>query len=245
MIAVAVTEKNRRPSVGPGVSPEGVLSLDGRRLNLLLFFSVFSVVNAFSWRSSRILARGAFPISPKGEKRETKWWVAYHVPILADLDGEGAPEVLLAGGPYLTAALRLDGEPVWHTDYVWGKPARPMQGVGDVDGDGRVEVGSCEPDRGFVCLDGATGQVRWTWPDLRANPASIVTCDVDGDGLEEFVLPSEKELIAFNGRGGAPTVIWRMPLPAACRQVVIADADGDGLAEILMPCADGYLYCVR
>lgn len=195
--------------------------------------------------TERILARGAFPISPKGEKRETEWWVAYHVPILADLDGDSAPEVLLAGGPYLTAALRLSGEPVWHTDYVWGKPARPMQGIGDVDGDGLVEVGSCEPDRGFVCLDGATGQVRWTWPDLRANPSSIVTCDVDGDGLEEFVLAGEKDLIAFNGKGGSPGVVWRMPLPAACRQVVIADADGDGLAEILMPCADGYLYCVR
>ncbi|OGG45874.1 MAG: hypothetical protein A3F84_17110 [Candidatus Handelsmanbacteria bacterium RIFCSPLOWO2_12_FULL_64_10] len=195
--------------------------------------------------TERILARGAFPISPKGEKRETEWWVAYHVPILADLDGDSAPEVLLAGGPYLTAALRLSGEPVWHTGYVWGKPARPMQGIGDVDGDGLVEVGSCEPDRGFVCLDGATGQVRWTWPDLRANPSSIVTCDVDGDGLEEFVLAGEKDLIAFNGKGGSPGVVWRMPLPAACRQVVIADADGDGLAEILMPCADGYLYCVR
>ena len=193
----------------------------------------------------RILAHGTFPIAPQGQKRETEWWVAYHVPIVADVDGDGMLEVLLAAGPYLTALLRLDGTPVWHTDYVWGKPARPMQGIGDVDGDGRVEVGSCEPGRGFVCMDGATGAVQWTWPELEVRPSSIVTCDVDGDGVEEFLLPAEKELIAFNGKGKKANVVWRLPLPAACREVVAADADGDGLAEILIPCGDGYLYCVR
>ena len=196
--------------------------------------------------AERILARGTFPIVPKGEKREADWWVAYQVPVVTDLNGDASAEALLAGGGYLTSALRLEGEPIWHGDYATS--GRPMQGIGDVDGDGRLEVGSCEPDRGFVCFDGATGEVRWTWADLQVQPSaitSIVTCDVDGDGLEEFLLPSEKELIAFNGRDGKANVVWRMPLPATCRQVVVSDADGDGRAEILMPCADGYLYCVR
>jgi outer membrane protein assembly factor BamB len=193
----------------------------------------------------RILARGTFPIPSEGQQRDAEWWVAYQVPVVSDLDGDGTPEVLLGAGPYLTGVLRLDGTPVWHTDYVWGKPARPMQGIGDVDGDGRIEVGSCEPDRGFVCLDGATGAVRWAWPEMEVRPSSIATCDVDGDGVEEFLLPAHDELIALNGRGGGPNVVWRLHLPAACREVVAADADGDGFAEILVPCGDGYLYCVR
>lgn len=69
--------------------------------------------------------------------------------------------------------------------------------------------------------------------------------DVDSDGLEEFLLPAGQELIAFNGRGGKATEVWRLALPAPCREVVVADVDNDGLAEILAPCSDGYLYCVR
>lgn len=198
--------------------------------------------------TERMLVKGTFPIVPEGQRREADWWVAYHVPIVVDLDGDGAPEVILGGGPNLTAALRLDGAPIWHGEHAKLKPNRPMPGVGDVDGDGRLEVGAWEPDRRFVCFDGATGKVRWTWAEIQALPShvtSITTCDVDGDGLEEFVVPMEKELIAFNGKGGKANVIWRMPLPAACREAVAADADGDGRAEVLMACSDGYLYCVK
>jgi outer membrane protein assembly factor BamB len=195
--------------------------------------------------AERILARGTFPIAPEGRKRETEWWVAYHVPVVADVDGDGLPEILLAAGSYLTALLRTDGTPLWHTDYVWGKGARPMQGIGDVDGDGWIEVGSCEPDRGFVCLDGATGETRWTWELPDSRPSSIATCDVDGDGLEEFLVPAGKELVALNGKGGEAHVVWRLPLPASCREAVAADVDGDGAAEILVPCDDGHLYCVK
>jgi outer membrane protein assembly factor BamB len=192
--------------------------------------------------AERILAYGTFPIQP--EPRQKEWWCAYYTPIVIDLDGDGTAEVILGGGSYLTGMLRLDGIPVWHTEYVWGKP-RPMQGVGDVDGDGWLEVGSWEPERGFVCLDGATGAVRWEWPTLEVRAASIAACDVDGDGLEEFLAPVERELVAFNGKGGRANVVWRFELPASCREVVAADVDGNGLAEILAPCSDGYLYCVR
>jgi outer membrane protein assembly factor BamB/predicted Ser/Thr protein kinase len=141
---------------------------------------------------------------------------------LADLDGDGEPEVLAlgpgqlkAGDQTLGAWSSRTGELLWreqvrgaYSTYDWLPPmAWPL--VEDLDGDGKAEVvipdwGPLPPSngyRGVRMLEGATGVTRWTRPMRPYTRASdgvihiVAAPDVTGDGVSELVAVSQ-----FDGR---------------------------------------------
>jgi hypothetical protein len=158
---------------------------------------------------------------PRGQPIDLRFVPARPVQY-ADLDGDGAMDVLAVNAPYASspvrelaafspaAGMRMWLEPIGipFTD----RNAPPMMGwplVVDLDGDGRAEVvipdrGSLAPhgaDQGVRLIDGATGRTRWlvpSSPDTKREDGLahlIAGPDLDGDGTRDLVAVSR-----YNGR---------------------------------------------
>ncbi|MBS7615175.1 VCBS repeat-containing protein [Candidatus Bathyarchaeota archaeon] len=67
-----------------------------------------------------------------------------------------------------------------------------------------------------------------------------MACDINGDGLEEFLFANAANVMAMrNGK-----VVWNISLPSVITQLALADADDDGFTEILAGAENGKLYCI-
>ncbi len=134
--------------------------------------------------------------------------------VLADVDGDGSPEIVTAHGGGWVSVYNSQGyfKPGW--------PQQPttseLRGllVSDLDGDGRLEiivtaaVGSAvntwvyEPD----------GSLRPGWPQLNSTlgyawgvyNANAAAGDLDGDGTREIVVPSDVHYINAYHPDGSP-----------------------------------------
>lgn len=172
-------------------------------------------------------------------------FTAYGSPILLDLDNDGNEEILVAGCFGGFGALRDDYSILWWKRTPFTDMMLRLPGIADIHGDGRLCIGICHANGDFSCLDGATGKERWSI-DLRSATADIVSCDIDGDGKEEFIAgTTDGRLIAIgidsSGRG---TIRWSVNIGFALGNPIVADVDGDGFCEILVVSGDGRLVCV-
>ncbi|HEX9735982.1 MAG TPA: VCBS repeat-containing protein, partial [Thermoanaerobaculia bacterium] len=110
-------------------------------------------------------------------------------PTIADVDGDGRANVLVATATELIAFEAGLG-------VKWRRPIGPdfggITGVSafDLDGDGVREVLFLD-ERTFYILDGATGAVVHSRPNKSKTGSEYpVAADVDGDGLVEVLVPS-------------------------------------------------------
>ncbi len=124
-------------------------------------------------------------------------------PTVADFDGDGLPEIGVAGnGVYVV--IEDDGTEKWSrpiNDYSSGFTG---SAVFDFEGDGKAEVVFADEQDVWV-FDGATGAVK-----LQESQHSSATCseypaiaDVDGDGQAEIIYSSS----TYGGREKGVTVI--------------------------------------
>jgi outer membrane protein assembly factor BamB len=193
---------------------------------------IFYVLDA---RTGKPLLVSRFP------EKEIGGWTAYSHPILYDFNGDGALEVLMSGCTYTLALLTLDDKMIWHTPHLGGTTSQ----VGVRRNAGRVEIGAAMYYKGgFCCYAGKDGALLWTFKPARNVSTDIVTCDVDGDGEEEFIFGAGKTLYALGSKGNEAVVKWRLDLPQNVFSPICADADGDGDSEVLALSADGNVYCV-
>ncbi len=153
-------------------------------------------------------------------------------PSLADLDGDGRPEVVFGA-----AVLNADGVLVWeqgtgagegtNAGYVGGIAA-----IADLDGDGRPDVVS-----GHRAFHG-DGTPMWTATPPDGYPA---IAQFDADAQPEVVLVASGNVYLLDGRTGA--VEWGpTALPGGGRggPPTVADFDGDGAPEIGVAGAASY-----
>jgi len=188
----------------------------------------------------------------------------------ADLDRDGRPEVLAYQGPAVfgarlysglpqvkpalpkstcLTAFRQDGTRLW----TWGTPNptdRPYTShayescvaVGDVDGDGRVEVALADGRKVYL-LDGMTGRVR-AEAEMPEDNFYIVQV------LGERVAPGEAAVVVKNGEGGygqwrygEPLIaldaklkpVWGpVAIPGAGHHILALDLDADKGNEFLI-----------
>ncbi|MDO8587768.1 MAG: hypothetical protein Q7T82_12085, partial [Armatimonadota bacterium] len=144
---------------------------------------------------------------------------------------------------YVTALMNVDGRPEWYGKYNDGPSA--LQGIGNVDGSGKLSIGGAGYSDGFRCMDPATGAVKWTYAlPSPASDGATITADVDGDGIEEFLFTRGQTLYALNGKDGQPNLVWQIALPALPGPLAYADADGDGSPEIIFGGGDGNIYLI-
>ena len=194
---------------------------------------------------------------------------------VADLDGDGIPEILVPYGPQTASAgpggvraLRRNSSQLWDHPSSNDFPSYPgnnfplgvvsTPAVGDLDGDGIVEVAWGSFDGKVYVVDGRDGANKPGWPIFVRDTvwSSPVLADLDGDGFKEVVIGVDSHLeevyqtidggalhvFRYNGTGmGAPASIPVPEFPGYPVNVdqtvfsapAVGDIDGDGRPEIV------------
>jgi outer membrane protein assembly factor BamB len=166
---------------------------------------------------------------------------------VGDVDGDGVTEVVISafdGGVY---AVPGDGggrsvirTPKWSFEadaLVWSSAA-----IGDVDGDGALEVVVGSDDKNVYVLDGATGAEKWRFATLARVRSSPTLADIDGDGQLEIVIGSN-QIYALDAR--ARRRKWAYTLQTTTfSSAAIGDIDGDGDLEVVVGSYDNIVYAL-
>jgi hypothetical protein len=173
-------------------------------------------------------------------------WVAYAVPVLVDLNGDGTLEIFYGRCAYLTALLDTNCNVIWQRDFsaAGNNGCIILQGVGDYNHDGNLELGGVykNPSTGnyeFRFYRALSGEnlVTYSLSGWGVPCTDVVTADLDGDGDDEFLFGQGSSLLCMGSRG----LEWSLYLGASPGEIALADVDKDGVLEILVSTSDGYV----
>ncbi len=158
-------------------------------------------------------------------------------PVLADLDGDGDSEILIAldmesADTDGLLALQADGTFLWQRRYTSAGPIS----AADLNNDGQVEIALSGYGPGlnrfytFLLNDDGEQITRW----LGGSPMGTVIADLDGDGKSEVVFCTDKEVAAGRAAGGTA---WKTkvsdPLDIG-GGLCVGDLNEDGLGEVYL-----------
>ncbi len=194
-------------------------------------------------------------LGPTGEERKGTSICGYHAPILTDIEDDGRVEIVWGGG---WGSLAVDRKYDWvianvtftYTAQVWVKLFGggdsdeiygKMPAVADVDGDGIKEVGIGNRNGTFHCFDGSSGRLEWNFA-VGSSSSDVHSCDIDGDGLAEFLFGTGDGRLISLGRDG---IEWEMYFGDTVGEPILCDLDGDMRSDILVPVMDGYVYALH
>lgn len=156
----------------------------------------------------------------------------YSTPIVADIDADGKPEVLVTAATSTSDLMVFNGE---DGTLQWKAPGVDNQSglaAADVDGDGYAEVfattGSCYSAHTARAYD-YTGALLWETTIGTACETYPTVADIEGDGVAEVVV-NEYVLDAQTG-----AVKFKLPYTSDnWGAPVVVDLDLDGKKEILL-----------
>ena len=196
--------------------------------------------------------------------RGTGWGEIFRVgtfraePIVADFVGNGRKQILYATSQNVVSLLDMDGHIIWQKCSVGSKPVSPqgiLPSVGDFDGDGRLEMCGIAWHDGQLdsvidgynvrCFDIATGALEWKLKvPQQGHAVTSVSCDIDGNGLDEVLLSSDNTLYAIGvtEQEAQGIIKWKLELPSRLGPATVTQLYEGGEIQIIVVCADGYVY---
>jgi hypothetical protein len=153
-------------------------------------------------------------------------------------------DIVISGGFGGFGVIGKDGNAKWWKSAPFGDTLYRLPGIGDVDGDGRLEFAQSHVDGKIRIYDYETGVERAAL-DLKAIATDILTVDLNGDGRMEFVMgTNDGRLIAIEGGGNDFVARVVYETDSAMGSPIAADLDGDGTSEIYIVSGDGNLHCI-
>jgi chitodextrinase len=169
---------------------------------------------------------------------DTNQW-QYQMPSLADLDGDGREEIVIATQDKKVYVLNETGgdEPGWPftlPNYAGGGAA-----IGDIDGNGDLEIVVTTRNTGETYAlhhNGTQMWLRWLPQNLFFNPSPALA-DITGDGkLEALIASSNGRLycVQYNGADAPGWPQYYSTTTYTESSPVVADVDGDGSVDILL-----------
>ncbi len=154
----------------------------------------------------------------------------YHrlAPIIADLNGDGEPEIVTVSQHGIVRAFTTEGQTLWQSNIdqtVYGNAA-----ADDLDGDGRPEVVVATMQKQLHVLD-ANGK---EWPGFPIDMGSFIDkgvalADVDGDSLPEMVLGTFDRKLHCLNKKGHELPGWPVPLPVRIHFAPVVARDNQGI----------------
>ena len=201
-------------------------------------------------------------------------WVPYagSIPSIADLDGDGTPEIIsvtlaLSNQPSTVTAIHADGTslpgfPATSSQYSFSDLKGSPAAVGDIDGDGHNEIVAFAYGRVVKVSDAGVVSLVAQMAEAPLLYTTGALADLDGDGIPEIIAQAEYTdsggvartiVYAWYGDG---TLVTGFPysVPDGYRSMgfsspVVGDIDGDGYPDILFSAAEsgtatGFLYAV-
>ena len=137
---------------------------------------------------------------------------------IADVTGDGRPEIIAATTGRQIAAVDGRGTTLW-TSAAFSWQSYPQPTVADLDADGDIEV-----IFDIAVVEGATGATVATLGGITSSWRTPVAADLDADGTQEI-------LLAENVYSHTGAVEWSVPRTGSGTFAAVADIDGDAGGE--------------
>jgi len=185
--------------------------------------------------------------------------VAEGAPAYGDIDGDGAPEIVVGSTYTMTSggiyAFELNGDNVTGFPINHGYASRTIV-LADLDGDSTLEIITNKRmwplGEEWVYRGNGTVYPGWPQPLGHVPASSAAVGDINGDGIPEIIAESYDALYVWDTEGN-PLIGFPFFMPYSAvnsySSPVLADIDDDGLREIIFGThvlsAGGYVFALN
>jgi hypothetical protein len=183
-------------------------------------------------------------------------------PAVADVDNDGELEIIVAAGDQNTGSssrkvhvYNLDGTELsgWPKVATFSKDTSSSPAIGDVDGNGGLDVVVADANGWIYAWEGSTGVSLPGWPvqteaGVKGTTGYTIRCgptlaDIDGDGFVEILVGDEGGRIHGYNHDGSLLAGFPIRTNGYIRGSIGAwDLDGDGLFEFFAMSQDTNIY---